>query len=257
MTVRYDEHQVLPSARAILGRTLDACQSLRLPNGLIAHVIVEPGQVLNQSAQDRVYDLLVPVTSSSFGADMTPYWAQRSKEGYLDRLAEFVVVCDVGGMMVGWTGYHLLSYDGFAIRYLDSTGIVPRFQSGGTMRELMQRWIMPPENGKAAPASPAYLTARSESPIFYKLMRKLLPGHLYPNPSSPTPPQVVAVARHLARWLGQADLLDEAALTIRGAYDALDQLYGELPTCGDRELDQMFGSQLGPLDAFLLVGQTH
>ncbi|WP_055589228.1 GNAT family N-acetyltransferase [Peterkaempfera griseoplana] len=251
------QQPVLPAVADILGSAAEGCETLDLGAGLTATVIVRPGAVLNHSAQERVYAALIPVTTSSFGADMTPYWAQRSKEGYLERLAEFVLIADEDGRMVGWTGFHVLPYDGFTLVYLDSTGMVPTRQSGGVMRQLMQARVSGSVAGCPA-GKPVYLTARTESPIFYRLMRRLLPAPdaLYPQPATAAPGDVVEAARHLARWLGQQDILDAPALTVRGAYDALDELYGELPTTGDPELDKLFRGQLGPLDAFLLVGRV-
>ncbi|WP_377272032.1 hypothetical protein [Peterkaempfera sp. SMS 1(5)a] len=252
------QQPALPAVADILGSAAAGCETLDLGAGLTATVIVRPGAVLNLSAQERVYAALIPVTTSSFGADMTPYWAQRSKEGYLERLAEFVLIAGEDGRMVGWTGFHVLPYDGFTLVYLDSTGMVPTRQSGGVMRRLMRDRVTGAAVAACPAGSPVYLTARTESPIFYRLMRGLLPAPeaLHPQPSAAAPGDVVEAARHLARWLGQEGILDAPALTVRGAYDALDALYGELPTTGDAELDKLFRGQLGPLDAFLLVGRV-
>jgi hypothetical protein len=257
MTLTQETPAVLPAVADVLGTAVDSCEVIDLGAGLTAFVVGHPGRVLNQSAQTRVYQALIPVTSSSFGADMTPYWAQRSKEGYLERLAEFVLISDAQGAMVGWTGFHVLPYDEFTLVYLDSTGMVPDRQSGGVMRALMRRRIVESALPECAGDRPVYLTARSESPIFYRLMRKLLDsGTLYPHPSEAAPRDVVESAEQLARWLGQSDILDAPSLTVRGAYQALDELYGELPTTGDADLDRLFRDQLGPLDAFLLVGRA-
>ncbi|MCC9306070.1 hypothetical protein LN042_02930 [Kitasatospora sp. RB6PN24] len=256
-TTTQDQATTLPAVADVLGAAAEACEKIDLGSGLTAFVISRPGQVLNLSGQERIYRALIPVTTSSFGADMTPYWAQRSKEGYLERLAEFVLISDADGAMVGWTGYHVLPYDTFTLVYLDSTGMVPTRQSGGVMRQLMHRRIVESGLPECPADRPVYLTARSESPIFYRLMRKLLEsGELYPHPHQDAPEEVLEAARHLARWLGQEDILDAPSLTVRGAYQALDELYGELPTTGDADLDKLFRGQLGPLDAFLLVGQA-
>ncbi|WP_035850924.1 hypothetical protein [Kitasatospora azatica] len=257
MTITQEQPATLPAVADVLGAAAERCETVDLGAGLTAFVISRPGRVLNLSDQERIYQALIPVTTSSFGADMTPYWTQRSKEGYLERLAEFVLISDSEGTMVGWTGFHILPYDTFTLVYLDSTGMVPTRQSGGVMRALMRRQVV--DSGLAdCPADrPVYLTARSESPIFYRLMRKLLDsGELYPHPHQPAPEDVVEAARHLAKWLGQEDILDAPSLTVRGAYQALDELYGELPTTGDADLDKLFRGQLGPLDAFLLVGRA-
>jgi hypothetical protein len=257
MTLTQEQPLALPAVADVLGPATEHCETLELGSGLTAFVLAHPGEVLNLSAQERVYRALIPVTTSSFGADMTPYWTQRSKEGYLERLAEFVVVSDPAGTMAGWTGFHILPYDEFTMVYLDSTGMVPTLQSGGVMRRLMRHRIVDSALASCHTDRPVYLTARSESPIFYRLMRKLLDSaELYPHPSLAAPEDVVEAARHLASWLGQKDILDAPSLTVRNAYQALDELYGELPTTGDPDLDRLFRGRLGPLDAFLLVGRA-
>ncbi|WP_440901269.1 GNAT family N-acetyltransferase [Actinosynnema sp.] len=227
--------------------------------GLTAFVVDRPGRVLTLSAQWRIYDALVPVTTRSFGADMTPYWAQRSKEGYLERLAEFVLIASPEGRMIGWTGFHVLPYDRRTLVYLDSTGMVPEQQSRGVMRKVMRERIHEAVLPACRPDLPVYLTARSESPVFYRLMRGLLQEEhhvLHPHPSLPVPEDVADSALDMATWLGQGAILDRTTLAIRGAYDGLDELYGELPTTGDADLDKLFRGQLGPLDAYLLAGRV-
>ncbi|TDD34973.1 hypothetical protein E1287_15230 [Actinomadura sp. KC06] len=227
-----------------------------LDEGLTAYVVENPGRILTLSAHRRVYEALIPVTSQSFGADMTPYWAQRSREGYLERLAEFVFVCDDMGTLVGWTGYHVLRFDEHIIVYLDSTGMVPSHQSRGTMRALLRDRIANGALPRCAGDSPVFLAARTESPIFFRLMRGIVnDAVMFPNPGIPTPAEVQLCGINLGTWLGQLDLLEPSTLMLRNAYDTLDELYGELPTTGDPDLDEMFRGALGPLDAFLLVSR--
>lgn len=247
----------LPLLDTVLGGAAARHETRRLVDGLSYVSVPDPGRSLNLNVQRRIYQALVPVTTRSFSADMTPYWAQRSREGYLERLAEFVLVVDGAGAMVGWTGFHLLPFDEHTIVYLDSTGLVPEWQSRGAMRALMRRCVADSALPRCAGGLPVYLTARTESPIFYRLMQGLLPaGQLYPNGAAVLPEDIAAVGRHLADWLGQLAILDPTTLMLRGAYDALDELYGELPTTGDPQLDTLFRDQLGPLDAFLLVGRA-
>jgi GNAT superfamily N-acetyltransferase len=247
----------LPAVAQVLGSRVDHAQSLRLDHGLTAISIKRPGLALNVSAHRRIYRALVPVTTSSFGADMTPYWAQRSKEGYLERLAEFVLIADAEGSFVGWTGYHLLPHEEETIVYLDSTGMVPAWQSKGVMRQLMTRLVIESALPACAPGLPVYLTARSESPIFYRLMRALVEAdRLFPNAALAVPPDVSDCALHLADWLGQREILDPTTLVLRNAYaGTLDELYGELPSTGDAQLDKLFRGELGALDAYLIIGR--
>ncbi|MFD4374472.1 hypothetical protein [Streptomyces sp. NPDC058486] len=246
----------LPLITDVLGDAVRDCVSIELGGGLTAYAVQSPGEALTVSTHYRVYDALVPVTTQSFGADMTPYWAQRSKEGYLERLAEFVLIGDEDGAFVGWTGHHRLRFDEQVIIYLDSTGMVPQRQSKGTMRKLMRQRIVDTVLPQCPEGMPVYLTARTESPIFYRLMVGLTEGGtVYPAPGAALPPGIERCGVDLATWLGQRAILEPGTLTLRNAYDTLDELYGELPTAGSPELDTMFRGTLGPLDAFLVTAR--
>lgn len=244
-----------PLVKDILGNDAGKALISDLGDGLRAHVVPRPGTGLNVSTHRRVYRALVPVTTDSFAADMTPYWRQRSQEGYLERLHEFVLVEDDTGAMVGWTGFHLLPHDEHTIIYIDSTGMVRGHQSRGVMRRLMRERIHGCDAVRSGDGRPVYLTARSESPVFYRLMGGLIsdPGNLFPHPTAEPPAEVIACAEDLAEWLGQRDLLAPSGLALEGAYGTLDELYDELPSTGDPVLDRLFRDRLGPLDAYLLV----
>jgi hypothetical protein len=247
----------LPAVADVLGAGLRQAEVVPLTEELTGYVVNQPADTLDRSVHRRVYDALVPVTTSSFAADMTAYWAQRSKEGYLERLAEFVLVADADDAMVGWTGFHVLPYEDRTLIYIDSTGMVSQRQSRGVMRRLMRSRVGKSMLPRCRTDLPVYLTARSESPVFYRLMRGLLDGpELFPHPTLPPPPDIVACARLLADWLGQSALLNPNTLAVEGAYQALDVLYGELPTTGDPHLDTLFRDRLGPLDAYLLVSRA-
>ncbi|MFH0516155.1 hypothetical protein ACHBTE_03120 [Streptomyces sp. M41] len=247
----------LPLIADVLGDAVQHCETVALDGGLTAYVVKDPGKALTVSTHHRIYEALIPVTTQSFGADMTPYWAGRSKEGYLERLAEFVLIGDEDGVFVGWTGHHRLRFDEHVIIYLDSTGMVPQRQSKGTMRRLMRERIVHDVLPQCPEGLPVYLTARTESPIFYRLMLGLTAGDtIFPAPATPLPPGVEKCGVDLATWLGQRAILEPGSLTLRNAYDTLDELYGELPTTGNPDLDAMFRGTLGPLDAFLVVAQV-
>lgn len=247
---------IFASIADVLGVEIDKARVVPLAGGLSAHIVGNPGDALNRSTHLRIYAGLIPLTTSSFDADMTPYWAQRSKEGYLERLAEFVMIADADGTWIGWTGFHVLPFDTMTLVYIDSTGMSPDRQSRGAMRELMRARLHDDVLARCSENLPVYLTARSESPIFYRLMRGLVAdGNLFPQPISDFPSDVVDAAELLSQWLGQRHLLNSETLAVQGAYEALDELYGELPTTGDENLDKLFRERLGPLDAYLLVGR--
>ncbi|MFG2463016.1 hypothetical protein ACGFWE_38960 [Streptomyces sp. NPDC048523] len=256
MTVAPADVKELPRIDQVLGSAVQRCETIDLGGELTAYVLKDPKEALNRSTHYRIYDALIPVTTRSFGADMTPYWAQRSKEGYLERLAEFVLIGDGEGAFVGWTGHHVLRFDEHVIIYLDSTGMVPHRQSKGVMRELMRQRIVKNALPQCPAEVPVYLTARTESPIFYRLMQGLTDGGtVFPAPDTPLPEGVAHCGRDLAMWLGQSAILEPGTLTLRNAYDTLDELYGELPSTGNPKLDAMFRGALGPLDAFLVTAR--
>jgi len=248
----------LPSVGDVLGPGAARAERFALPVGMTGYALIEPGEALPAEQQDAVFNALVTVTTASFAADMKGYWAHRRQERYFEHLSEFAVVADERGQMVGWTGYQTFVADDFTNVYVDSTGMVGADQSRGVMRAVFQERI-----GRAALAGlvdsgPVFVSARSESPVFYKLMRAVVaPGGLFPQASAALPADVLACAQHLAECLGQTNILQPGSLVLRNAYAAiLDELYGELPSCGEPELDWLFRSELGPLDAYLLVGRA-
>lgn len=244
----------LPLVSDVFGEGIHAAEVFSLPNGLTGYAIAEPGKTLSKAIQSAIFSALVPVTSSSFAADMTPYWALRREQDYFGRLAEFVVIEDGNGRMVGWTGYSVI-HGAVTNLYIDSTGMAPGGQSRGTMREVLRTRLVGNAVQKQSRNERIYISARSESPIFYKLLRGLVGAeNVYPSPVAATSAEVLACGRDLAAWLGQTDILEPGTLVLRGAYAMLDELYDELPSTGDAQLDQLFRHQLGPLDAYLLIG---
>ena len=249
--------QSLPFVHDLLDLSNNAVEVVALKDGMHAHRIQQPGRVLTSIQQEAIYGALVPVTTLSFGADMTPYWAQRRKDGYFRHLAEFVLISDAKGRMVGWTGYVVLHRQDYSNLYIDSTGMTPHCQGGGIMTSVLRDCLVQAAQREQVYRRRVYISARSESPIFYKLMRHIVGAErLYPHSTDPLPPSILECGSELATWLGQQAILKPATLILCGAYAAvLDTLYGELPSTGNAELDRLFRDQLGPLDAYLLIGE--
>ncbi|WP_302074461.1 hypothetical protein [Burkholderia glumae] len=244
-----------PLVSEVFGEAIQTAETLSLPGELIARTYISPGERLPEETREAIYQALIPVTTSSFGADMTPYWNFRKANGYFAKLREFTAIEDAAGQMVGWTGYSVIRDAVATTLYIDSTGVVPTRQSGGVMRHLLHTRVRAAyaELRHAAPVM--FATARSESPIFYKLLRKVLGGdQVYPHVGESVPSDILECGRRLAAWLGQSDILEPDSLVLRNAYTMVDELYGELPSTGDAELDRLFRDKLGPRDAYLLVG---
>ena len=244
-----------PLVREVLGDSYGDAERFDLTHGWTAMVVPDPGRSLPGSTKDAIYQALVPVSSASFGADMTEYWRDRSTHDYFGRLAEFVTIADDEGRMVGWTGHSVLDSDWGVNVYIDSSGVVPSGQSRGVMRTVMTRRLTQGVLALFGDRERLFISARSESPVFYKLMRGIVGAdHLFPHPDLRLPADVLRCGRELALWLNQAALMEADSLVIRNAYAVLEELYAELPSTGDAALDRMFRNSLGPLDAYLLVG---
>lgn len=242
----------------ILGKCMDAFTVESLASGMNAFTVARPGLILDLPTQWRIYDALIPVTTKSFGgADLTPYWTLRMREGYLERLAAFSLVATPVGELVGWTGFHILRCDGCTVVYIDSTGMVPHQQARGTLFELVHSQLVGAAMPRCPDDAPVYLAARSENPVVYvSLSRMLLENELmYPHPGRATPREIAEIAHWVAVWLGQRTAFDEEEQVIRGAFNAVDELYAVRPTTGQIEIDQMFDRLEGPVDAYLLIGR--
>jgi hypothetical protein len=247
----------LPRARELLEESRDSVSTFNLPADFRGYSVFDPGNILNVKTQEAIYSILVPITTSSFGADMTPYWAQRKAQGYFKRLAEFIFIADSDDQIVGWTGYSVLKFEGYENIYIDSSGMIPAKQSRGIMREVWTERLVKGAFARNNRTGRLYVSARSESPILYKLFCGLIgPDSVYPNVDGSLPNHILTCAADLAAWLGQSALLERKGLVIRGAYANLDALYDELPSTGDSVLDRLFREELGPLDAYLLVGEV-
>lgn len=244
-----------PLVSEVLGTSVAHGKHFELAVGWHGIAFASPGLALPPVTQEALYRALVPISTSAFGADMTDYWRDRSANDYFGRLSEFIVVADELDQIVGWTGYSILDPGSFVCIYIDSSGVVPTGQSRGVMRDVIQRRLCAGAIDRLGADRRVYVSARSESPILYKLMRGIVgPSNLFPNPNLRTPPDVLECGKVLAAWLGQAALIEEGSLIVRNAYANLDKLYGDLPVTGDLALDTMFRNSLGPLDAYLLTG---
>ena len=247
----------LPRAGELFSGTRDNVNTFNLPENLRGYSVFDPGVILDAKTQEEIYSVLVPITTSSFGADMTPYWSQRRQQGYFNRLTEFIFIADPEDQIVGWTGYSVLKFEGYENIYIDSSGMIPAKQSRGIMRAVWAERVGNNAFAHNNRAGRLYVSARSESPILYKLFCGLVGREsVYPNVGGSLPDHIIRCGADLAAWLDQSALLERERLVIRGAYANLDALYDELPSTGDSTLDRLFREELGPLDAYLLVGEV-
>lgn len=244
---------LIPKITTVLKHEIDKFTLDDMGGGYKAYSIKHPSKELSLAAQAAIYDAYVPLTTYAFGADMTLYWRARKEEQYMERAEELVLVVDKNDDLVGWTSYSLVKADKSTIVYNDSSGITPPHQKNKLMGRLFQKRVSDCIAEYADKNIPLLFATRTETPVMYSMQKKLT-DTLYPSPDYPTPDFISDQALIMADWLGQKDKLDKKSLIIRNAYAMLDELYGELPSSGDDVLDHWIRHELGPLDAFLLIG---
>ncbi|WP_232293549.1 GNAT family N-acetyltransferase [Stigmatella aurantiaca] len=213
-----------------------------------------PPAKLAPAHKQAIYDELREVSSHAFGADMTLYWRDRSSGGYLDKITRFYFIHSEDDRVVGWTGYHRLKLAGRTCLYLDSTGVLPELQNTGIMTKLFGQFLL----GELLRSGPygLYISMRTENPVVYQSFYKVAgEQNIFPSLSAPVPDKVQEMGRQLAAWLHQSDKFDAPSLRVTGAYDNLDALYGELPTCDDGAINSYFRQHLRPVDAFLVLAR--
>lgn len=214
-----------------------------------------PGK-LTESSQERLYDTLVRVSTRSFGADMTPYWRDRREGGYFSRISQFFFIVNPQGDVIGWTGYHRRVFAQRTCLYLDSTGVLPRYQGQGVISRMQSR-ILTWELARR-PFSALYLITRTENPVIYRmLVRGVGDGRVFPPSTGETPEDIQRIGIEVAEWLGQSAIFQPAELKLVGAYSNLEALYGDLPCCGQTDLDCFFRDNLTPEDAFLVIAKAN
>jgi len=207
---------------------------------------------LDGASRDWIYTSLIAVSTRAFGADMGPYWRDRRRAGYLDTITRFALILNNRHQMIGWSGFHARRFGGARCMYIDSTGVVPEHQGQGLTAALQRRFVY--REIASRPFSRLNLVMRTESPIVYAGFRRAVgPRAMHPAPGRPVPPSIQRIGRDAAEWLGQAGTFRAPELKIEDAYANLDALYGELPSAGDRELDEFFRAALRPVDAFIVI----
>lgn len=228
------------------------------PLGFAFRYATRPAHIFSLQEQEALYNALVRVTTDSFGADMTEYWRLQYSRGYFERLRIFCVIEDSDGSIIGWSSAHTiqLSVDRH-VTYLDSTGVVQRAQGHG----LVSKWlcseefrnILRPDNDYAS----MFVAARTENPIMHRVLERIATqgSWIFPMADKSIPNEIQETALSVAGWLGQDDRFDPCTLRISDAYDALDELYGDLPSSGDETIDKVYRDNLGPLDAYLICGR--
>lgn len=210
-----------------------------------------------------VYDAIVEVASACFGTDMQPWWDEKARAGYLQRVTRFFLVGDRHDRLVGVGGYHRLTLDARRCVYLDATALVPELQGTGVAGASLA-WVLLDELGRDGNED-LFVTMRTENPVVYHLFSRVLDaGDLYPSCTTSPPDDIRGVASDVARWLGQHEKLDPDTMRIVNAFDGpcpwrWTPDMRELPACrvmcGHPAIDAMFSTHLRPEDTFLVVAR--
>jgi len=213
--------------------------------------------LLSEASQDHLFATLIRISTQSFGADMTPYWAGRKAGGYFQRISRFCFILAADGAVVGWTGFHRQRFGGEHCLYLDSTGVLPEYQGSGIVSQVQSRILA--RELLAHAFSSLFLITRTENPVVYRMLQRAVGAErIHPSARLPgSPEKIQRIGAETAAWLRQQDVFDPPTLKVAGAYSNLDALYGELPTSGDRELDAFFQRSLRPVDAFLVIADAN
>jgi hypothetical protein len=200
-----------------------------------------------------MFDAFVQMCAYTFGVPFGDYWAERRAEGFLRSLRHLSLVVAPDGRVAGFTTYQVRRFRGRRTIFIDSTAVLPEFQTAGLMAPIFGRNFA--LERCRVPLGRLYSVVRTENPVVHVALGTMLgEGKLHPAPGLPIPDDVRAVARDTAEWLGQTHCYDESVLAVRAAYPGMGALYAELPKSGVREMDDFFEANLAPEDAFLITG---
>lgn len=212
---------------------------------------------MSEEEESGFYKTLIEVSSDSFGADQTGFWKGKREEfDYLKTLTYFVFVHDLedSRKVVGWTGIRIFKLSNQTACYLDSSGVVSKYQGNSVIPRANA--FITREAFYKRPYYDFLMFSRTENPVIYKiLISNLGEKNVYPRMD-----EVVHSKKHetsinaVIQYLKQEDMLDMNAHIIKNAYGYLDKLYGERPKCSNKKINEFFHSKLGPNDAFLLMG---
>lgn len=239
------------SERLDLSR-LDPPPKVRPLRGTVSSVTwSRPGR-LNAASQEYLIGVLTRVCNHTFGVDYTRYWEYRHAAGCFASLNHLELLLTPDDEIVGFTSYRRARLAGERCVFIDSTAVLPRFQTHGLMSPIFARNFV--REHLRAPLGRLHMIVRTENPVVYVALAQMLGREsMWPSAERPTPPEIQAVGTATAEWLGQAGSFDAEKLRVLDAYPELDCLYQTLPKCGDPAVDQLFAEYLRPQDALYVT----
>lgn len=213
-----------------------------------------PGR-LDEASADWMFDAFVQICDFTFGVSFGDYWERRRSEAFLASLRHLSLVLAPDGRVAGFTTYQVRRFGGRRTIFIDSTAVLPEFQTAGLMAPIFGRNFA--LERCRVPFGRLYSVVRTENPVVHVALATMLgTSQLHPSPAQEIPEDVCAVASGTAEWLGQAHCFDPSVLAVRAAYPGMGALYAELPKSGVRHIDDFFAENLAPVDAFLITGSA-
>jgi hypothetical protein len=239
-------------------------------------VISDPGKVLRPAVQQTVMSAMKDISREAFPdlrASVGDYWDAQHDRGYFARLSELFLVTNQSDQIVGFSGYSVLSGDGYLNVHLDISAFVGEAQRRRAMDELIKKWL---KRGSFSRGYRRYLSkTKGEGRLFISTFTQILAVYefaeslverLYPGARKQAA-QVDEVmgtcVRELLQWSGIGDEKfrdPRHALVQRNLEDASFGLWpepGRRPLADKAYINQFFDDlSLGSRDAVLLIGRA-
>lgn len=181
----------------------------------------DPVTAMPAEARRQWRERAIPVAVTAFDGTSADFWLSHWSDAELDRLSVLHVAVDDSGSPAGWVSGRRESWGDRRVSYAASAGVAPHIQGGGLSAALWRRVVMR-EVIRAFPR-PLFVVLRTGNPLVYDAWTAAAggPEAVHPRPGIPVPPDVQAMARDAAEYLGQAADIDLATLRIDDAYRAV------------------------------------
>jgi len=216
----------------------------------------DPVTAMPGDARRQWRERAISVAVTAFDGTTADFWLSQWSDAELDRLSVLHVAVDDLGSPAGWVSGRRESWGNRRVFYAASAGVAPHIQGGGLSAALWRRVVMR-EIRRAFPR-PLFVIMRTGNPMVYDAWTGAAggPEAVHPRPGIPVPPDVQAVAKDAAQYLGQVADIDLATLRINDAYrDVPGGLWSNRPSSRDERTNAWFDSTLQPTDAFVVVAK--
>lgn len=215
----------------------------------------DPPSVLDTRSRDAAFGALLDICWRTYGVDLTHYWEGRRAGGYFDELTQFTLLVGPDDELVGYTSYQMCEFAGDRTLLIDATGVVPEYQGLGLAGPVFLMNFF--REHVRAPHRPMYMVVRTENPVVYGGMRRMLrQSHIFPIPGRPVPRRIQEIGSAAAEFLGQRQQFVPGKLKVVDAYPGLEAMFAEIPQSRDETVNELFSQTLTERDAFLLVGKN-